>query len=111
MNRSDSGVVAKRIVGPNGALQIQTPAVWDEISIPEGVEYSIPIETGEVVAFLITEGSAVVEANGEKRHLKKRHFATAQNFEPSNLNITSEGPLKLTTIKVPLDPGYSLINL
>lgn len=106
----EAGIVAKHIVGPDGALQIQTPAVWDEISIPNGAEYTIPIETGEVAAFLITEGAVVVEANGEKRRLEERHFATGQSVETSNLTLLSDGPAKLTTIKVPLDPGYSQIN-
>jgi len=105
------GVVAKHIVGPNGALRIQAPAVWDEIWIPEGVKYTIPIGNGEVVAFLITEGAVVVEANGEQSRLEECHFATAQSAASSNLTLVSDGPVKLTTIKVPQDPGYSLINL
>ena len=107
----ESGVELKRIVGPDGALQIQAPAVWDEISIPEGTEYSIPIDTGEVVASVITEGAVFVEANGEQSRLAERHFATAQSAGSSNLTLVSDGPAKLTTIKVPLDPGYSSINL
>lgn len=107
----ESGVELKRIVGPDGALQIQAPAVWDEISIPEGTEHSIHIDTGEVVASVITEGAVFVEANGEQSRLAERHFATAQSAGSSNLTLVSDGPAKLTTIKVPLDPGYSLINL
>lgn len=107
----ESGVEIKRIVGPGGALQIQAPAVWDEISIPEGAEYAIPIEAGEVVAFMITEGAAVVEANGQRQPSGKRHFATVQSADPGELTLIPEGSVKLTAIRVPLDPGYSLINL
>ncbi len=107
----DTGATIKRIVGPEGATQIEAPIEWNEVSLDAHGAYTITMNPQSLAAAVVTHGSVQLEIDGKPTKLDRQFFALAKARDSVSLKIkASDSPSRFAIITAPLDPGYPLIK-
>lgn len=107
----ESGASVKRIVGEEGAVQIEAPIEWNEVSLESNGSYSITLDPKSLAAMVVTDGKVQLEIGGQLTDLNRRDFSLAKTEASVSLDIrSSENSARFAIITAPLDPGYPLIR-
>ena len=107
----DSGANVKRIVGPEGATQIEAPIEWNEVSLDANGSYSASLDSESLAALVVTEGQVQLKIDEQPTTLNRRDFALVKTQDAVSLKLEAkEGSARFAIITAPLDPGYPLIN-
>ncbi len=111
IQRVNSQVSLKQIIGPNGSLQLEAPVVWNEARIQSGASYTMPLDAHSFAALVVANGSATLNIGSDERALSRRDFAMIKTSSSETLKIAAgDKGATLSVITAHSDPGYPLIS-